>query len=1042
MLRFLALLSVGFVSQSCGSIFAETASNLRNGNNELCEAPSALVDSSLESTAADVGLPKVRSGFKVTRFAGDDLAHDIHCLAIGPENEVFVAGPGYLRQLIDTDSDGVADKFEATSFQPRQGAQGLLVEGECLWVVADEAIWQVPRAAGQSGRPWLALPKTGGEHDFHAVKRGADGCLYFIAGNEALINRDFITSTVPVPQPHAGVLGRISPNGQIRQVLVHGLRNAYDFDFDLDGSFLIYDSDDERDAGLPWYRPTTLFSAQEGTDIGWVSRCFKKPSGSLGSATIRAETGRASPTGVAVQRSSAWGAEYFGSVVFADWTFGRIYVQPRPIGDQPLDPAVLVESQANVAFAPTAVAFDKLGRLWIAAGGRDTAGAVYVVERVGNPSDENHRRAVESLSDWFAANGTSGQHTRNDDARDPWPEFLQQEAALPERLEKLSVYSSREQLQDWQAAGRRIMRRNLILSHASYWQSTRHVDELRSRLGEGSAEWAEVVTWLAMVGVISAPTTRAEVAAIDMQRLMTLAVQGDEWLWQQAEASTRGDRSETICGPWALAALAHRDSLTELSPEQQRLISQAFATELKQVLARGHGQLTWVDWFLIWRWALRSPVPTDGQTGPWDFMRRQVDWTADPKLKNEISASLNALWAEFPKHHARHMALSSPTDSATSDAQPDIAPMDAVDSWQRLLEIQLLLGMDLDTLSHRWQVWFELQQQLRSSAPSPFEGWDPVDRTQAMVLLAAIPKPWPESIDARVVEYLLHVDRQQVRWNISTDRNWHQRFDEVGGLLCLDHPTLAQQLANSSEWERATQIPVIALLPVPEQKQVVAKLLSVAEQWDVSSLEPGLLDQLNEVVARWRLRDAPQGESAELSAQAASWITKVRENKAQMFKSQQPALNAIELARAIDELETKVPWEQGDLARGKRVYEQKNCQLCHGQNGRLGPALAGVTRRFDRSEILKVIVNPDSRITDRYRPLWIQKADGTLLIGRPVFESTDGVILEDQQGRTWQLERNEIEWSRPAPRSLMPTGLMDNATAQDWADLWAYLSRL
>jgi hypothetical protein len=64
------------------------------------------------------------------------------------------------------------------------------------------------------------------------------------------------------------------------------------------------------------------------------------------------------------------------------------------------------------------------------------------------------------------------------------------------------------------------------------------------------------------------------------------------------------------------------------------------------------------------------------------------------------------------------------------------------------------------------------------------------------------------------------------------------------------------------------------------------------------------------------------------------------------------------------------------------------------------------------------------------------------LIGRPIYESSDGLLLEDQQGKSWQLPRDEIEWSRPAPRSLMPTGLMTDATEQDWADLWAYLATL
>ncbi|MBL8889885.1 MAG: CPBP family intramembrane metalloprotease [Planctomycetaceae bacterium] len=1039
MIAGVALILVSWVALSHGSAIAKTVSNARPEHDEHSGSRLGLVDSHAAYPATDSGLPKVCSGFKVTRYAGDDLAHDIHCMAIGPDNEVYVAGPGYLRQLLDTDADGVADKFEATSFQPRQGAQGLLVEPECLWVVADDAIWQVPRTAGQKAVPWLTLPKTGGEHDFHAVKRGTDGWLYFIAGNGALIDRDFITTTIPIPRPQAGVLGRISPDGRTRQVLVHGLRNAYDFDFDLDGSFLIYDSDDERDAGLPWYRPTTLVSAYEGADIGWVSRCFKKPNGSLGSAAIRAETGRGSPTGVAVQRRAAWGAAYFGAAVFADWTFGRIYIQPRPCGARPDEPEVLIESQANVAFAPTAIAFDNQGRLWIATGGRNTAGSVYVVERAETSTNGSQQPPLESLAKWFATNANLSQQSSSEATRDLWSRLREQEAVLAEVLEQWAAAASPEQLQSWQTAGQRIMRRDLVLGNTSHWESSRHVDELRGHFAGRSLEWAEAVTWLAMAGIPSTPATPAEFAAIDARYLMALSVQGDEWLWQQVGSSAQGENSERKSVAWWLAALAHRDATGELSAEQGRAVSQGFANELQQVVAGKHGQLHWADWFLIWRWALRSPVPTDGQTGPWDFMRRQVAWTAEPHLEAELIANLTAVWANFP-HDTIHPAPTVSDGSVDGSAQPDIAPKDLAETWQRLLEIQLLLGLDMETLPSRWQKWSELSQQRLSSTGTLTDGWDPVERTRAMVLLAAIPKPWPESIDPVVVDYLMHVDRQQEQWHISTDRNWQQRFDELGGLLCLDHPTLAQQLAKSSEWERVTQIPVITFLPVREQQQVVAKLLRATERWDARSLEPELLDQLTELVNRWRLRDDPGSETAELSKQVVSWIAKVREQHAQMFKVQRPAWSEKELVRAVEDLETKVKWDQGDAARGKRIYAQQNCQLCHGQNGRLGPSLAGVSRRFQRGEILKVILNPDSRITDRYRPLWIQKVDGTLFIGRPVYESTDAIILEDQQGQTWQLARDEIEWSRPAPRSLMPTGLMDNASAQDWADLWAYLT--
>lgn len=1002
--------------------------------------------------AQDGPLPKTAPGFLLHQYAADNLAHDIHGLALGPDDEVFVAGPGYLGQLIDTNLDGVADQFAPVSFQPRQGAQGLLVERDWLWVVADQAIWQVPRTPGENTRKWMELPKTGGEHDFHSLRRGNDGWLYFLAGNHAQIDSRFITSPLPIARPLAGVVGRISPDGQIRQVLVHGMRNAYGFDFDLDGSFLLYDSDDERDAGLPWYRPTTLFSAVEGADLGWVSRCFKKPTGTLGAATIRAETGRGSPTGVAVQRGLAFGPDYFGSVAFADWTFGRVYLQRRANRDHTIPPEILVESQSGGAFAPTSMAFDSRGHLWIATGGRNTSGAVFVVQRDAAKSTDletetiaSKTEAITDLALWFASMGSpSKDSTFHEQQLIPWSNVIEQQDKLTEALQKWESYSSPQELGNLRAAGQRLLLRTYVLRQPQSWEAAAQRAELREQVSDLDPQWwPEVVTWLAMSGASLSPGEFVFEPAIGARQLLAMTMQNDPSLWKSVHATIPGDRNDTIMSATlAIAALAQRNSTQELSADQHKIVAQLFASELQRATDGQPTHLSWADWLLVWRWALRAPVLGDGQTSPWDFMRRQSEVSADETTRQAIIQGLDSVWRPLLAKEAGGQAPSPQQSSDPNEAAPQGLLNSVPQSWQHLLEIQLLLGLDASSLPNRWQAWFELQEASVSPDQLTNDEWHPVQRTQAMVLLAAMPQPWSTTVVDLVADYLLNVDQQLARWNISTDRNWQQRFDELGRLLCLDHLTLQNQLAESPQWQRATQIPLVSFLAFAQQPAVMAKLMRTTPDWEPRVLDSSLLDLMAETVEKWRLRRTGATESDELVDQVRAWISQVRAAQDQRFAQQQPALTDTELANALRQLETNVPWEQGDAPRGKLVYERRNCQLCHGQNGRLGPALSGVSRRFQRREVLTVILHPDSRITDRYQPLWIEKTDGTLLIGRPIYESTDGVLLEDQQGKTWQLSRSEIEWSRPAPRSLMPTGLMTDATGQDWADLWAFLMTL
>ena len=65
-----------------------------------------------------------------------------------------------------------------------------------------------------------------------------------------------------------------------------------------------------------------------------------------------------------------------------------------------------------------------------------------------------------------------------------------------------------------------------------------------------------------------------------------------------------------------------------------------------------------------------------------------------------------------------------------------------------------------------------------------------------------------------------------------------------------------------------------------------------------------------------------------------------------------------------------------------------------------------------------------------------------MLEGLVVYQSVDGVTLRDGQGRTWRVESDDILERRTGDNSLMPEGLMNDATPADLADLEAYLRGL
>src|SRR5262249_5984806 len=157
---------------------------------------------------------------------------------------VVVAGRGYVRVLVDKDGDGRADSAIDFADGPKDGAMGLLWEGNTLFCTGDGGLLRY--TAGTDGRaagpPELIRKlKTAGEQDAHAIRGGPDGGLYVLCGNNGRITRAYAqTPASPVKEPVAGCVLRFSPDLKTSEVVADGFRNAYDMDFNADGELFTF----------------------------------------------------------------------------------------------------------------------------------------------------------------------------------------------------------------------------------------------------------------------------------------------------------------------------------------------------------------------------------------------------------------------------------------------------------------------------------------------------------------------------------------------------------------------------------------------------------------------------------------------------------------------------------------------------------------------------------------------------------------------------------------------------------------------------------
>ena len=341
--------------------------------------------------ADDLGL-KVPPGFRVTLFADETLANDIYAMTLDAQGRVVVTGRGYVKTLHDTKEQGKADR--ATLFATTEtGGMGLCFDGNNLLFCGDGWLSRYRDADGDGradGPPERLVPLAFAEHGGHAMRKGPDGFWYVIGGNDSKIGRAHASAPdSPIRAPEAGALLRLDPDGRDCQVIAHGFRNPYDFDFNPAGALFTYDSDVERDAFLPWYSPTRLYHVGYAGHHGWrvtgFQRSWARRDFYLDTVEILWPVGRGSPTGVVCYRHDQFPEHYRGGVFALDWTFGKVFFIPlrRDRSTYKTEAEVFLEPTGTHGFAPTDAVVAPDGALFVCIGGRRTRGAVYRVEYIG-----------------------------------------------------------------------------------------------------------------------------------------------------------------------------------------------------------------------------------------------------------------------------------------------------------------------------------------------------------------------------------------------------------------------------------------------------------------------------------------------------------------------------------------------------------------------------------------------------------------------------------------------------------------------------------
>ena len=138
----------------------------------------------------------------------------------------------------------------------------------------------------------------------------------------------------------------------------------------------------------------------------------------------------------------------------------------------------------------------------------------------------------------------------------------------------------------------------------------------------------------------------------------------------------------------------------------------------------------------------------------------------------------------------------------------------------------------------------------------------------------------------------------------------------------------------------------------------------------------------------------------------------------------------------------------GKPEHGKALFADLKglaCAKCHtvgGQGGNVGPDLTGIGAKYPKEELVQSVLYPSQRIFSGYEPIIVATGDGRVLTGILKSDTADAVEIQDAEAKVVRIPKEEIEARKVSDVSIMPTGLAEGLTKQDFSDLISFLESL
>ncbi|WP_461087297.1 DUF7133 domain-containing protein [Spirosoma gilvum] len=134
----------------------------------------------------------------------------------------------------------------------------------------------------------------------------------------------------------------------------------------------------------------------------------------------------------------------------------------------------------------------------------------------------------------------------------------------------------------------------------------------------------------------------------------------------------------------------------------------------------------------------------------------------------------------------------------------------------------------------------------------------------------------------------------------------------------------------------------------------------------------------------------------------------------------------------------------GNAALGKTLFTQQGCIACHSLSKTepmKGPFMGQIGSIMTREQIAESILKPNASISQGFATVLITAKGGKSYTGFVTEESSARVVLRDITGQVYTIKASDILSRKEMETSMMPTGLVNALSYEEFASLITFLSQ-